>query len=272
MTVHVDDSAAPHAPGDAPVAARVPRSHRDYSAWRARQIAYGRWSPWVDAEPVREHVRCLRQRGTSYRTIARAARVSVATVWSLLHGQPSKACAAPKRMRAAQARRLLAVTADGIGEGRRSSAGSRRRLQALVAMGYLPAELARQLGVPPGRVWRVIGSELHTVSPGMHAGICDLYERMWDRRPPERTPQERAAASAARRRAARAGWPPPMALDDDRLDDPSYRPRARWRPASGTGPASPSRRRADSPPGGPATSAPRPGSPARIQEGQEWVG
>jgi len=29
----------------------------------------------------------------------------------------------------------------------------------------------------------------------------------------------------ARRRAEGHGWPPPMGLDDNRIDDPAYRPR-----------------------------------------------
>lgn len=99
-------------------------------------------------------------------------------------------------------------------------------------MGHNPTYRARQIGVPPGRVWRIINGDVSTVGHEMHAAVRGLYEQMWDQGPPERTPGERAAASAARHRAAREGWPPPMALDDDRLDDPSYRPRARWRPAT----------------------------------------
>jgi hypothetical protein len=30
-----------------------------------------------------------------------------------------------------------------------------------------------------------------------------------------------------------------MGLDDEQIDDPAYRPRARWRPASGAGVAQP---------------------------------
>jgi len=231
------------------MAARASRPRRAYAARRARQIAYGQWAPWADAWPVREHVRRLRETGASYPAIAEAAGVSAAAVWSLLHGQPSKGRPAPERIRVSQASRLLAVTADNIARRRRGAAGCRRRLQALVAMGHAPAGLARQLGVPPRRVTRVLRSELPTVSSDMHTAICGLYEHLWDQRPPEHTRQERLAASAARRRAAREGWPPPMALDDDRLDDPDYRPKARWRPASGTGTAPPPDKHSRRPPG-----------------------
>ena len=30
------------------------------------------------------------------------------------------------------------------------------------------------------------------------------------------------------------GWQAPMGLDDEKIDDPAYRPRAQWHPATGT--------------------------------------
>src|ERR1022692_1159693 len=61
-------------------------SHQDYVRWRSRQIAYGRWEPWADAGPVREHVRQLRRAGGSYQAIAQAAGVATMTVYRLVHG------------------------------------------------------------------------------------------------------------------------------------------------------------------------------------------
>ena len=74
-----------------------------------------------------------------------------------------------------------------------------------------------------------------TVSPNLRDTIADLYDAWWDKRAPERTRAERAAAAAARRRAAAGNWCAAAALDDDQLDTPGYRPRSRWRPATGTG-------------------------------------
>jgi hypothetical protein len=207
-------------------------SHREYVRWRSRQIAYGRWQPWADAGPVREHVQRLRQAGASYDAIARAAGISVMTVHRLLHGCPPHGRPAPERISAAQAHRLLAVAPGRMCTGRRSAAGSRHRLRALVAIGHAPAALARQIGVPPHQVHRILGGDTRTVSPATDAAVRRVYDRLWNQLPPVRTGRERAAAAAARRRAERQGWPPPMALDDDRIDDPSYRPRARWRPAT----------------------------------------
>ena len=211
-------------------------AHREYSRRRARQIAYGRWEPWADAAPVREHVQLLRQAGASYEAIAQAAGVATMTVFRLLHGEPAVGRDAPGRVRAAHARQLLAVTTAELREAaaRRDTAGARLRLRALIAVGHPASSLARDSGLPPRVVWGIVRGSTVTVSRDMHARVCVLYERTWDLRPPERTATERRAAAAARRRAASQGWPAPMGLDDDKIDDPAYRPRARWRAAACT--------------------------------------
>jgi hypothetical protein len=214
------------------MAPRGSGSHREYVRWRSRQIAYGRWQPWADAGPVREHVQRLRQASASYDTIARAAGVSVMTVHRLLHGCPPNGRPVPERIRVAQAHRLLAIAPARMCTGRRNASGARCRLRALVAIGHGPAVLARRIGVPLHQVRRILGGEARTVSQATDAEVRSVYDRLWNQPPHGRTGRERAAVAAARRRAEREGWPPPMALDDDRIDDPSYRPRARWRPAT----------------------------------------
>jgi hypothetical protein len=213
-------------------------AHREYVRWRGRQIAYGRWNPWADAAPVREHVRLLRRAGASDRAIARSAGVSTMTVYRLQHGEPARGRPVPGRIRAAHAQQLLAVTAARLqhAAARLDAAGTRRRLQALIAVGHPAASLARASGLPPRVVWGIVRGTTATVSRDMHDRVRVLYERAWDLRPPEHTAAQRRAAAAARRRAASQGWPAPMGLDDDQIDDPAYRPRARWRPAGGASP------------------------------------
>ena len=223
------------------VAAPCDRTHPTYSHWRARQIAYGRWQPWAAAAPVREHGRQLRRAGGSYQAIARAAGVATMTVYRLQHGEPTRNRPAPARIRTQHAERLLAVTvADVLGAAaRRDATGARRRLRALIAMGHSAVSLAGYLGIPPRTVWDLVRGGTATVTPSMHAAIRDLYEQVWDLRPQERTAAHRRSAAAARTRAARNRWPTPMGLDDDQIDDPAYRPRAHWHPATGTDIAEP---------------------------------
>ena len=223
------------------VAADRAGCHRVYACWRARQIAYGRWQPWADAAPVREHVRQLHLAGASHQAIARAAGVATMTVYRLQHGEPARNRPAPARIRTQHAERLLAVTAAAIADaaGRRDAAGARRRLRALIAMGHPAASLARYLGTPPRTVWDLARGRTITVTQDLHAAVCVLYEQMWDLCPPERTGAQRRAATAARSRAARNGWPTPMGVDDGLIDDPAYQSRAQWHPATGTGAVTP---------------------------------
>jgi len=229
-------------------------TRRQYAHRRARQIAYGRWDPWADPAPVIAHVRELRHTGASYQAIARAAGVSTMTVHRLHNdGQPDGP-AARRRVRAVQARQLLAITPAAVARAsaRRDATGTRRRLHALIAMGHPAMSLARCLEITPRRVRDIVGGTTPTVTPQMREAVRDLYDQMWDRRSAECTAAQRRAAAAARARAARNGWPPPMGLDDDQIDDPAYCPRTRWRPADGIGTVPPSRQL--------TTSGPSPGA------------
>lgn len=208
-------------------------AHRDYTRRRSRQIAYGRWEPWADAGPVRDHVRRLRQGGASYGAIASAAGVSPMTVHKLVNGTQNRGCRElPDRIGAAQARRLLAVTTGGCGQWR-NACGSRRRLQALVALGHPPSVLASRLGISSPCLRRLLKAETQRVKIGFHARATALYGLLWDQLPSEGSRRERHTAERARNLAETAGWPPPMALDDDRIDDPAYQPRIAWRRAVG---------------------------------------
>ena len=159
------------------------------------------------------------------------------TVHRIRRAQPPADRMTPVRVRAELAVRLLAVTPELLGNAalRRDACGSRRRLQALIAIGHPGASLARYLGVPSPVVWSLIRGTTTTVSANLENSVRSLYDRIWDLRPAECTAAECRAAAAARTRAAQRGWPTPMGPDDDRIDDPDYRPRSRWQPASGVG-------------------------------------
>ncbi|MFE4697253.1 hypothetical protein ACFRIC_09185 [Streptomyces sp. NPDC056738] len=102
-----------------------------------------------------------------------------------------------------------------------SAAGSIRRLQALAVAGWPIARLARETGLTPYRLARLMAAtaipvetartvaavyaRLATASPGL-CGVSHIYAR------------------AARERAAAARWAPHGAWDDDTIDDPDARP------------------------------------------------
>ena len=137
------------------------------------------------------------------------------------------------RRQAASAAVVLTVTS--VSRARLDAGGTRLRLRALHVMGHGSARIARALGAREMTIRMLTRGDTSSVSPQLRDAVTDLYDAWWDKRAPERTRAERAAATLARRRAAAGNWCAAAALDDDKLDTPGYRPRSRWRPATGTG-------------------------------------
>src|SRR5580658_4538125 len=120
---------------------------------------------------------------------------------------------------------------------RLDAGGTRLRLRALHVMGHSAARIARALGICELTIQRLVNGDATTISPHLRDAITDLYDAWWDKRAPERTRAERTAAATARHRASAGNWCAAAALDDDQIDTPGYRPRSRFRPATGTGTA-----------------------------------
>lgn len=62
------------------------------------------------------------------------------------------------------------------------------------------------------------------ISPTNAARIAALYDELWNVEPPAETKFDRISAGRARAVARRRGYLPPLALDDDTLDDLAARP------------------------------------------------
>lgn len=207
-------------------------ANRVEASWRNRQILYGRWQPYVDAQPVREHLRTLAAAGIGWRRAAGLARVSTGAVSRILYGSPGQRPPS-QRVRPHTAAAILAVTpsSDQLAAGALTdSTGSKRRLQALVATGWSQARLARELGLTGANFGAMLRCD--QVTAGTARAVSELYDQLWDQPPPEHDQRARIAASRARRYAAERGWAPPLAWDDDLIDDPGAGPAEGWkRPA-----------------------------------------
>lgn len=193
-------------------------AHAAYERHRTRMIAYGRWQPHVDAEPVRAHVRGLMADGLSRRRITEISGVSETTVIRLLYGQPGRSPS--KVIRTESARALIAVRADLDMLGPTAlvdATGTRRRLQALIAQGWSRARIAERLNTHPDVISRY--TRRARVTAAVVRAVRALYEDLWDVKPPED-----GDAAAARRHAAANGWLPPLAWDDETIDDPGAGP------------------------------------------------
>lgn len=195
-----------------------------YRANRQRGIAYGTWQPFVDAEPVRAHVRALGESGIGWMRLAKLAGVPRGSVSKLLYGDPQRNMPPSKQVRPMTALALLAIepTLENLGDRTLvDGTGTRRRLQALVAAGWTQSELARQLGVLPSNFNNTISSDLVRVATVR--AVRALYDQLWRADPVQHgVPQHRA--DAARRLAAGRGWAPVGAWDDDLIDDPAAFP------------------------------------------------
>jgi hypothetical protein len=88
--------------------------------------------------------------------------------------------------------------------------------------------IAQHAGIEAASIERLLARRKAT--PEQVRRIADVYERLWDQLPPLGTAAQRQAADDALARARRSRWAPPMAWDDDVLDDPAGRPAPGWRP------------------------------------------
>lgn len=98
---------------------------------------------------------------------------------------------------------------------RQPSIGTTRRLRALIALGYSQAHLAQLLDTHQSWISKLVDNPRQKVNAATAARVAELYDRM-SMTP---GPSDRARGSARRRR-----WAPPLAWDDDTIDDPTAAP------------------------------------------------
>lgn len=201
---------------------------RTVQAERTRLQAYGRYdSGRVDAQPVRVHLRMLMHYGIGLKRIAAIAGVSNATLGKILYGDRTRNIVPRERTEKHVANAVLAVKPSLENLGRTVSidgAGTRRRLQALVSIGWSQSRLGKLIGMTPGNFGRTITAD--RVHADTARKVRSIYEQLWDQPQTGEDWHSRAAATRARRTAAERGWPPPMAWDDETIDDPTVQPAA----------------------------------------------
>ena len=184
-----------------------------------RLRAYG-WTPYVDAGPARAHVLSLREQGMGPKRISAVSGIAHGVLAKLVYGDKARGSPPSRRVRRETEAKILAVELDLGATVVVDGTGTYRRLQALVARGWSQSKLAQQLGIDPTN----IGPIVYGLRPPQVAtvrAVRSLYERLWDKPPPESTHRDKIAASRARRQAEKHGWVPPLAWDDDAIDDPT---------------------------------------------------
>lgn len=192
--------------------------------WRRRQkrIAMGLPSTdLVDAQPTREHIQSLQAGGMSIKGIAAAADVSYMTINRILYtigGHPPAL-----RIRPESAAAILAVQPRPQLLAILPGHGTRRRLQALIALGWTFGQVADAMDWNDRNLRHLLYHD-GGVYADTYRRACRVYDQMWNQLPPRNTRQQRCAVTKARNVATRNGWVSPLAWDDHLIDDPTACP------------------------------------------------
>lgn len=110
-----------------------------------------------------------------------------------------------------------------------NAVGSQRRIRALQCLGWSMSAIAAHVGFSESWVGMLL--RVKHVKPATAARVAELYDDLSMRLPETTTRDQKAAVTKARRYAERAGWAPPLAWDDEAIDDPDARP-AEWKEAA----------------------------------------
>lgn len=178
-------------------------------------------------EKAQAHVQALVQNhGVTLRGIAEVAGISAFIVSDLNRGLKQFVHRDTEKA-------ILAVTAETVlsrsnAIGLVPNVGGRRRIQALMAMGWRHQDLTPMLGMNTSNI---IHQQGDWFTKRKHDAIKNLYDRLWDKRGP--------ATALSINRVIKAGYAPPLAWDDETIDDPRAQPNLgltkpkRGRPAKG---------------------------------------
>ncbi|MFK0222161.1 hypothetical protein ACIQWN_28725 [Streptomyces vinaceus] len=196
-----------------------------YNEWARQHKALKRgdtYNALIDAEPVRQHLLRLEAAGISTTKVAKYLGCHPSNVISFVKptgaGRPRRRRTTPEH-----AARILAVTVADLLPGTVDATGTRRRIQALAAIGWPLRHLGPIIGVSPAWVDDLVKKDV-TSGQTAHA-VRQAYERL-SRSNPERHGVSKVSAQRARRRAANLRWPTPKywAKFPDAIDDPHFTP------------------------------------------------
>ena len=178
------------------------KSARGYC--RAHAYALGIFTPRIDAEPARQHIKKLQTQGMTRAAIARQAGLSESGVNTLFN---SRKTIHPNTHKA-----ILAVTPHPTGI--LPAIGYNRRIRALRAAGYTIRELADHTGLDRATISGLSHDKWDTVTQTTADRIRNTYNQLAHK--PVRPP---------RADVAKYNWPKPY--DWDNIDDPDEQPHTR---------------------------------------------
>ncbi|TWP34478.1 hypothetical protein [Leekyejoonella antrihumi] len=175
-----------------------------YSRDRARGIRR-----YVPAERTRARLEMLVTHGASLRTLAKITELSGTAIGQIIAGRRAQVQSrTARRVKQLRLRDVYGDQADGLVP----SLGALRRVRALRALGWDGPSLT---AAGAAHTNQLLAARRDHITIGRWRQIDQVYERL------SMTP---GPSPAARRRARHKGWPPPLAWDEDTIDDPGAKP------------------------------------------------
>jgi hypothetical protein len=152
------------------------------------------------------------------------------------HGTPGRykdgcRCLPCRKAGRAYAQNRSRQIAYGRWEHQADSTGTRRRIQALAYCGWPLTWLSARLGGDPTHARKIL--ERTRVTAATERAVRALYDELWDAGPPVVTVWDRRAVAKAREDARARGFVPPLAWDEDAIDDPQASPAEGWQRGDG---------------------------------------
>ena len=185
-----------------------------WAQWFVSNVAYRRDRDagrprYVDADPVRARLQGLVGANFPGRALGRVSGLSATTVRKILDGEQ------PRVQRATAARVACLSPGDvyvNESTGHVPRVGAARRVQALLAMGW-PHHALGAAGIANSA--QIIGAAGDLITVQRWRRVRDVYDRL------SMTP---CPSPETRGWAARLGYHPPLAWDEENIDDPTATP------------------------------------------------
>lgn len=170
----------------------------------------------IPADETRERLNWLRKQGMSVTQIAEALGLSREHVGALSNGRMA--------MTTRRTAKLVAGLEPAAYRTRwsRDSAGTIRRVQALSCMGYSFKAIANMYGDVTGKYVSLQAVHHWTQEKALTHAVADAIVIVYDK--VSMIPCEDPSAGRVARQAKKKGWAPPLAWDDETIDDPKAKP------------------------------------------------
>lgn len=196
---------------------------RVYEADRLKRHRYGRFEDrYVDATPVRAHVKRLQAAGMGWKRISEVSGVGHTAISQLIYGRkgvesdPRKGQTL-KRIDRDKAAKILAVRptpATLAREAHVPALGTHRRVKALARMGYSQQRVAAMIGMSRPNFGRMMRSE--RIENATALKIARVYRDCWNVAPSAVSRYEQAWIDRTKADALARGWA--ASLDWDNID------------------------------------------------------